>query len=417
MQWEDDLYGTIKNGVLTLNGFVSNVTVEHGSLLVRDGVKGAVVERKFSRASCPISRIISLGSEGYISFGAVRWLHDIGASVVHLNYDGTPLLATVPAPNDPVSLRRLQAAVTADTPLGSSIARSLIGSKIKGQIEVLKELGYRDQAAEAADYATQINPATNMSDLLGIEGTVAKIYWRSTADMPVQFGPRQPIPDHWKTFGSRHSTLTGAPRAAVTPGNAMLNYLYGVLASEITIALHAIGLDPAFGTLHADKDDRASLAYDLMEPARPLLDRWFFHWLQSATFSKRDFFEDYRGQIRLMRPLNSHLAMTAALWREIADQLAQWFYKRLSGNNASLRLKFVDLEIEAGRRAKRWALGNALQRPVTYNLHGVRESASQQAPKVLLRCMCKIVSRWGAGLCAICKSSASAIGNAAASTR
>jgi CRISPR-associated endonuclease Cas1 len=258
----------------------------------------------------------------------------------------------------------LQATVTADTPLGSSIARGLIGSKIKGQIEVLKELGYRDQAAEAGDYATQITPATNISDLLGIEGTVAKIFWRSTADIPVQFGPRQPIPDHWKTFGSRHSTLTGTNRAAITPGNAMLNYLYGVLASEITIALHAIWLDPAFGTLHADKDDRASLAYDLMEPARPILDRWFFHWLQSATFSKRDFFEDYRGQIRLMRPLNSHLAMTAALWREIADQLAQWFYQRLIGKNASLRLKFVDLEIEAGRRAKRWALGNALQRPV-----------------------------------------------------
>jgi CRISPR/Cas system-associated endonuclease Cas1 len=101
--------------------------------------------------------------------------------------------------------------------------------------------------------------------------------------------------------------------------------------------------------LHADKDKRASLAYDLMEPARPILYRWFFHWLQSATFGKRDFFEDYRGQIRLMRPSNSRLAMTAALWREIADQLAQWFYKRLSGKNASLRLKFVNLEIEAGQ--------------------------------------------------------------------
>jgi hypothetical protein len=101
-----------------------------------------------------------------------------------------------------------------------------------------------------------------------------------------------------------------------------------------------------------------------MEPARPILDRWFFHLLQSTTFSKRDFSEDYRGQIRLMRPLNPHLAMTAAIWREIAEQLAQWFYKRLSGQSASLRLKFVNLEVEARRRAARWALGNALQQPI-----------------------------------------------------
>jgi len=44
----------------------------------------------------------------------------------------------------------------------------------------------------------------------------------------------------------------------------------GVLAIEITIALHTVGLDPALGILHADKDGRASLAYDLLEPARGL---------------------------------------------------------------------------------------------------------------------------------------------------
>jgi hypothetical protein len=44
--------------------------------------------------------------------------------------------------------------------------------------------------------------------------------------------------------------------------------------------------------------------------------------------------------------------------------LAQWFYKRLSGQSASLKLKFVNLEVEARRRAARWALGNALQQPI-----------------------------------------------------
>jgi hypothetical protein len=75
-----------------------------------------------------------------------------------------------------------------------------------------------------------------------------------------------------------------------------------------------------------------------MEPARPALDRWLLHWLQSATFSKRDFREDIYGFIRATHPLNSHLAMTAALWRGIAEQLAQRIYKRLSGETAHLGL-------------------------------------------------------------------------------
>jgi hypothetical protein len=93
------------------------------------------------------------------------------------------------------------------------------------------------------------------------------------------------------------------------------------------------------GISHSDQDGRNSASYDLMEPARPILDSWFFHWLKRAAFAKRDFFEDYRGAIRIMRPLTSHLAMTAVLWRGTAAQLGQWFHKQLSGENVPLRLR------------------------------------------------------------------------------
>src|SRR6266446_3811174 len=103
-----------------------------------------------------------------------------------------------------------------------------------------------------------------------------------------------------------------------------------------------------------------------MEPARSVLvDRWLLHWLQSVTFSKRDFREDIYGFIRVTHPLNSHLAMTAALWRGIAEQLARWIYKRLSGENAALRLTGVDLLAgDAKSHALRWRPGNGLQRPI-----------------------------------------------------
>jgi CRISPR-associated endonuclease Cas1 len=341
------------------------MTVEHEILLVRDGIKGGIIERRFGRAHCPISRLISTQADGYISFDAIRWLHGTGASLAHLNYDGTPLVVSVPRHTVPAALRRKQAALSVETGLGASIAASLLRSKLTLQIKLLEQMGFSRHAAEATSYAERLTQKFRLPDALGVEGIVSVLYWKALADIPLGFGRRQHVPEYWKSFGARRSALTGDPRGAVTPSNAMLNYLYGVLASEITIALHAFGFDPALGIMHADKDDRASLAYDLIEPARPILDRWFFHWVKSTTFSKRDFIEGANGAVRITRPLSSHLAMTAGLWRGLAEQLAQWFYQCLSTERApTLKLAFVDIETYAKRRAARWSLSNALQRPV-----------------------------------------------------
>jgi CRISPR-associated endonuclease Cas1 len=365
MQFRDTLYGEVKNGVLVLSGYIANVTVEHEMLLVRDGIKGGIIERRFGRAHCPISRLISTQADGYISFDAIRWLHGTGASLAHLNYDGTPLVVSVPRHTVPAALRRKQAALSVETGLGASIAGSLLRSKLALQIKLLEQMGFYRHAAEATSYAERLTQKFRLSDALGVEGIVSVLYWKALADISLGFGRRQHVPEYWKSFGARRSTLTGDPRGAVTPGNAMLNYLYGVLASEITIALNAFGLDPALGIMHADRDDRASLAYDLIEPGRPIVDRWFFHWVKSTTFSKRDFIEGANGAVRITRPLSSHLAMTAGLWRGLAEQLAQWFYQCLSTERIpALKLAFVDIEAYAKRRAARWSLGNALQSPV-----------------------------------------------------
>jgi CRISPR/Cas system-associated endonuclease Cas1 len=71
------------------------------------------------------------------------------------------------------------------------------------------------------------------------------------------------VPNHWRCFGTRKSPLTGSPRLAVNPPNAILNYLYAVLESEARLAASALGLDPGIGVLHVDTDARDSLACDL----------------------------------------------------------------------------------------------------------------------------------------------------------
>ena len=61
--------------------------------------------------------------------------------------------------------------------------------------------------------------------------------------------------------------------------------------------------------------DRRSLALDLMEAVRPLVDSSFSHWLTQRTLRKRDFVESRQGACRLTPRLAAGFAETLPAWR------------------------------------------------------------------------------------------------------
>jgi CRISPR-associated protein Cas1 len=189
-----------------------------------------------------------------------------------------------------------------------------------------------------------------------------------------------------------------------------LNYVTSVFVSELVIACHAAGLDPALAVLHSDKDGRASLAYDLIEPGRGVLESWFLRWLADATFSVRDFRTDLSGVVRVTHPLNSHLAMTAPLWREPAETLIAWFVRALvTGKPERLQLAPVEIEVEARHRARRWRTGNPLQRPIPATCRECGKALSQRRRRFCSD-TCSVFFHGGApvaaGLAAIAKARA-----------
>jgi hypothetical protein len=66
-------------------------------------------------------------------------------------------------------------------------------------------------------------------------------------------------PSQWTHFVYRASQISGGPRHATHPVNAILNYAYSVAAAQITRALIASGFDSTAGFLHADSNGRHSL--------------------------------------------------------------------------------------------------------------------------------------------------------------
>jgi CRISPR/Cas system-associated endonuclease Cas1 len=106
------------------------------------------------------------------------------------------------------------------------------------------------------------------------ESQAAAAYWSAWSDVAVRFARSEAakVPEHWLRFGARSSLLTGGPRLAVNPANALLNYLYALAEVESRLVLLAVGLDPGLGIVHRDQANRDSLALDLMEAIRPEVD-------------------------------------------------------------------------------------------------------------------------------------------------
>ncbi len=182
-----------------------------------------------------------------------------------------------------------------------------------------------------AEARENLRTANSIERLRFFEAQGARAYWSAWRALPIVFPnkdvPRVPV--HWQTFGFRVSPLTGSPRLAVNPPNAMLNYLYAVLESEARLAAAALGLDPGLGVLHLDTKARDSLACDLMEPIRPRIDAYVLDWITRERLRRERFFEERNGNCRLMASFAVRLSETAPTWARAVAPLAEGLCRAL----------------------------------------------------------------------------------------
>ena len=76
--------------------------------------------------------------------------------------------------------------------------------------------------------------------------------------------------------------------------NAVLSFVYTLLAHDVLSAMETVGLDPAAGYLHALRPGRPSFALDIMEELRsPLCDRMVLSMFNKDQFQPLDFTADF----------------------------------------------------------------------------------------------------------------------------
>ena len=315
-----------KSGVIVLNGYGIRVQVNAGHLLLHDGIADERRTIRLPRVNHGLKRVVMMGSDGFITLEALRWISDVGAAFVMLDRRGKVLTVTGPVAPSDSKLRRAQSlSLVNGTAL--KISKELISQKLAGQELLVRDMRHDLATADAiARFRAAIPSAESIDRVRLIEAQAARLYWQAWADLPIRW-PRadeRRVPEHWKRFGSRISPLTHSPRLASNPPNALLNFLYGILESEARLSAVAMGMDPAIGVLHVDTPNRDSLACDIMEPIRPKSDAFVLHWLQSEPLRRSDFWEDRNGNCRLASSLAIKLCETSDTWRRLMAPVAEY---------------------------------------------------------------------------------------------
>jgi CRISPR-associated protein Cas1 len=317
---------TPRQGVVALFGYGIRVQVERGHLVLEDGIGPDRRNARVPRIGHGLKRLVLIGSDGMVTLAALRWLADQNAAFVMLDRDGSVLTVCGPVGPSDARLRRAQSLAHASE-IAVVISRELISQKLHGQESLVREVfGDGGTADVIASLRSLTATAKTIQEIRQLESQAAQAYWSRWHGLPVNFpaSDLRRVPQHWQTFGTRKSPLTGSPRLAVNPANAMLNYMYALLESEARLAASAMGLDPGIGFLHVDTDARDSLACDLMEPVRPQVDAFLLNWIRKEPLKREWFFERGDGSCRLMASFVERLSESAPVWRQNVAPITEW---------------------------------------------------------------------------------------------
>ena len=293
---------------LILTGHGVKLRVERRSLLVQNGFAHypqAREEWRFFPADPDLpSRIVLVDTNGYLTLDVFNWLSTNNVPLVLLNWKGDVSTVIGPGPAD-LQLRNAQLAAMVNG-RGFRLAVALVRAKIKGSQRTLNSLPITPAVDAAINtlgiILNELNrEIASLDALMLIEARAAAVYFQAWRETPIYWKGtnRHVIPPQWRSVGPRESFFSGRNRHATHPVNALLNYAYRMLESQVHIATIAAGLDPTIGFLHANREGRATLVYDLMEPLRPQVDRFLLLFVRSNIFTPADFLLGQKGICRL----------------------------------------------------------------------------------------------------------------------
>ncbi len=126
--------------------------------------------------------------------------------------------------------------------------------------------------------------ADNTESIIGVEGNAAHSYFSIFGKL---------IKNKEFTF------LVRSKRPPLDQVNAVLSFMYSIYTSEFAAALETVGLDSYIGYCHTIRSGRSSLACDLVEEARCVIERFCLSLINLKILNLKDFEHQITGAVYL----------------------------------------------------------------------------------------------------------------------
>ncbi|MGN0846121.1 MAG: type I-C CRISPR-associated endonuclease Cas1c [Kiritimatiellia bacterium] len=195
-----------------------------------------------------------------------------------------------------VLLRRAQMRAHEDACVKGELARSFVIGKLCNSRAVIqrriRDHGETERLCEAdgrhRDVLRRLRESPpEAARIRGLEGEAAAVYFGAFNDLLV-------------VQRDEFSIASRSRRPPLDPMNALLSFLYTLLAHECRGALEGVGLDPQVGFLHELRPGRPALALDLMEELRAILaDRVAVSLVNLRQIAVKDFTKTDSGAVLL----------------------------------------------------------------------------------------------------------------------
>ncbi len=196
-----------------------------------------------------------------------------------------------------VFLRKQQIERFADNSVRLDLIRAILSAKIKNTRNLLlrsrRDNDDPDTCAPIthcldllSENLAKIKSEQDIDKLRGLEGESAKAYFEIFDKLLL----RQR--EYFRLF-------MRTKRPPLDRINAVLSFLYTICTNDIASALECVGLDPYIGVYHTLRPGRVSLACDIVEEFRTVIDRFVISAINLSKINKDDFTQQVGGAMYL----------------------------------------------------------------------------------------------------------------------
>jgi CRISPR-associated protein Cas1 len=247
-----------------LHGYGSQISVKNQRIVLKNGIDVFTEKQEieeFIPTGLPYSRIV-LGKDGYVSNKAIQLLAENHVSLVFLDSFGNfkACLHEVMSSFTGSKRRMAQYDTFRDPEKVLYLQKELVKAKLQSEIDFVKDESIKSKLRKFQEF---VSDAKSYKEIISHEakaGIIYRNYYVGLFDSKYEFTQR-------KNDGRRSK-----PRYATNIINALLNYGFSVLYSEIAKNINGEGLDAYFGFYHKSHESEQALVYDLVEPYRVLVE-------------------------------------------------------------------------------------------------------------------------------------------------